>query len=122
MGRVKLQFDEYLYVHGTYRPDELGGPYSHGCVRLKNEDALELARLIAERQGVISSKEITALERNSKRTRSVRLASPIPLRIRYDLTAEVDGEVVDFKDPYGWATTESPESSPEETASPGTRR
>jgi lipoprotein-anchoring transpeptidase ErfK/SrfK len=65
MGRVKLQFDDYLYVHGTWSPDQLGGPYSHGCVRLKNEDVQDLARLIALRQGLLSEKEIAGLERNS---------------------------------------------------------
>jgi murein L,D-transpeptidase YcbB/YkuD len=106
MGRVKLQFDDYLYVHGTWRPDELGGPYSHGCVRLKNEDALDLARLIALRQGVVTEREVNALEGNSGRTRSVRLAHAIPLRIRYDLSAVVEGDAVDYEDPYGWANTE----------------
>jgi murein L,D-transpeptidase YcbB/YkuD len=113
MGRVKLQFDDFLYVHGTWRPDELGGPYSHGCVRLKNEDALDLARLIAERQQVLTDAQITALERNSTRTRSVRLPTPIPIRIRYGLTDEVDGKVVDNADPYGWATQGA--SAPAET-------
>jgi murein L,D-transpeptidase YcbB/YkuD len=105
MGRVKLQFDDALYVHGTWRPNEIGGPYSHGCVRLKNEDALELARLIAERQGLLSGPQITALEGHSTRTRSVRLKEPVPIRIRYGLTEVVNGESVDLKDPYGWSKT-----------------
>jgi murein L,D-transpeptidase YcbB/YkuD len=109
MGRVKLQFDDYLYIHGTWQTKQLGGAFSHGCVRLSNEDVQDLARLIAERQGLLTSTEIDALERNSKRTRSVRLASAIPLRIRYDLNAEVDGEIVNYDDPYRWA---SPEGSP----------
>ena len=112
MGRVKLQFDDALYIHGTWTPKEIGGPHSHGCVRLRNKDALELARLIATHEGALSSGEITALENNSKRTRSVRLPEPIPFRIRYGLTEEVETEegtqIVELKDPYHWATT-SPE-------------
>lgn len=106
MGRVKLQFDDALYVHGTWRPNELAGPYSHGCVRLKNEDALDLARLIAERQQVLTDAQITVLERNSARTRSVRLPTAIPIRIRYALTEEVEGKIVEHEDPYGWASPE----------------
>src|SRR5688572_9933246 len=105
MGRVKLQFDDYLYIHGTWATKQLGGAYSHGCVRLANEDALDLARLIVERQGLLSTDEIDALERNSKRTRSVRLAEPIPFRIRYDLAADSDDGVVEYKDPYRWASS-----------------
>jgi murein L,D-transpeptidase YcbB/YkuD len=103
MGRVKLQFDDALYVHGPWATKQIGGAHSHGCVRLRNQDALELARLIATRQGVLSSTEITALEKNSKRTRSVRLEHSVPLRIRYDLSTEVDGETQTLKDPYHWA-------------------
>jgi len=33
----------YVYIHGTAREDELGRPGSHGCVRVSNADALELA-------------------------------------------------------------------------------
>src|SRR4029453_17559646 len=47
MGRVKMQFEDYLYVHGTWSTGQLGGAHSHGCVRLSNQDALELARMIA---------------------------------------------------------------------------
>jgi murein L,D-transpeptidase YcbB/YkuD len=105
MGRVKMQFDDYLYVHGTWLPKQIGGPHSHGCVRLRNKDALDLARLLATRAGVLTSAEITALEKNSRRTRSVRLPDPVPIRIRYDLTELVDGEVRTLKDPYHWASS-----------------
>ena len=104
MGRAKLQFDDLLYVHGTYRPNELGGAYSHGCVRLKNEDVLDLARLVATRTGAISEDEIARLEKNSRRTRSVRLPYAIPIRIRYGLSEVVAGQQVDLEDPYGWAS------------------
>src|SRR5690606_13175019 len=53
MGRVKMQFDRLLYVHGTSNEAQLGEPASHGCIRLANQDALELARFLAERAGVL---------------------------------------------------------------------
>ena len=102
MGRAKLQFDELLYVHGTSNVKQIGGPHSHGCVRLANADVLDLARVIALRSGVLSEAEITALERSTKRTRSVDLPAAVPILIRYALTEEVDGEPVVHKDPYGW--------------------
>jgi murein L,D-transpeptidase YcbB/YkuD len=105
MGRVKLQFDDYLYVHGTSKESQLGGAHSHGCIRLSNADALDLARLVATHTGALSGDEIDALERSSRRTRSVRLPEPIPIRIRYGLQDEVGGEVVNFEDPYRWRET-----------------
>jgi hypothetical protein len=33
-------------IHGTNRPDLIPGRISHGCIRLRNEDAVRLARLL----------------------------------------------------------------------------
>jgi lipoprotein-anchoring transpeptidase ErfK/SrfK len=34
----------FVGIHGTDRPDLLPGRISHGCVRMRNQDILELAR------------------------------------------------------------------------------
>ncbi len=36
----------FVGVHGTNRPDLLPGRVSHGCIRMRNEDILELGRLM----------------------------------------------------------------------------
>ena len=36
----------FVGIHGTNRPDLLPGRVSHGCIRLRNEDLLRLARLL----------------------------------------------------------------------------
>ena len=36
----------FIGIHGTNRPDLLPGRVSHGCIRLRNADILELARLM----------------------------------------------------------------------------
>lgn len=36
----------FVGIHGTNRPDLLPGHVSHGCIRLRNADILELARLM----------------------------------------------------------------------------
>jgi lipoprotein-anchoring transpeptidase ErfK/SrfK len=36
----------FVGIHGTDRPDLLPGRVSHGCIRLRNEDILALARLL----------------------------------------------------------------------------
>lgn len=35
--------ERFVYIHGTAREDELGRPGSHGCVRVSNAAAAELA-------------------------------------------------------------------------------
>jgi lipoprotein-anchoring transpeptidase ErfK/SrfK len=36
----------FIGIHGTNRPDLLPGRVSHGCIRMRNEDILRLARLM----------------------------------------------------------------------------
>lgn len=35
-------YERYIYIHGTPEEDKIGKPASHGCVRMKNEDIIEL--------------------------------------------------------------------------------
>lgn len=39
--------DRYVYIHGTNREDLLGEPASHGCIRLGNEDMIDLFDRVA---------------------------------------------------------------------------
>lgn len=45
-GRNRLgavdSFRRYIYLHGTPDSEPMGVPLSHGCVRLRNDDMLEL--------------------------------------------------------------------------------
>ncbi|SEQ60303.1 L,D-transpeptidase catalytic domain [Solimonas aquatica] len=50
-GRNRLgcvdTFRRYIYLHGTPDSEPLGQPLSHGCVRLRNEDVIELFDLVS---------------------------------------------------------------------------
>ena len=39
-------FYRYIYIHGTPDEDLIGKPASHGCVRMKNKDVIELFELV----------------------------------------------------------------------------
>lgn len=41
MGEVDT-FRRYIYLHGTPDCEPMGAPRSHGCIRLRNDDLLEL--------------------------------------------------------------------------------
>ena len=100
MGRAKLQFGRLLYIHGTTNTDQLGQARSHGCIRLANEDVLDLARLLALRTAAVPAEDIEGLEANGRRTRDVALPAPVRLEIRYDLVEEEDGEIREHEDVY----------------------
>ena len=36
----------FIYLHGTHDFAEMGKPGSHGCIRMRNEDILKLAKLL----------------------------------------------------------------------------
>ena len=38
----KNTFDRYIYIHGTNHVNELGNPHSMGCIRMSNEDIIEV--------------------------------------------------------------------------------
>lgn len=84
MGRAKLFFrTPAYYVHGTAAAEEIGRAASHGCVRLRNEDVLELARLVMEHGG--EPRPPAWFERVRDRfrdTERVRLTTPVPITIR----------------------------------------
>lgn len=36
----------YIYIHGTRHEDKIGQPNSHGCIRMRNADVIELFDLV----------------------------------------------------------------------------
>jgi lipoprotein-anchoring transpeptidase ErfK/SrfK len=38
--------DRFIYIHGTKREDKIGQPDSHGCIRMRNADVIELYNLV----------------------------------------------------------------------------
>ena len=40
--------ERYIYIHGTNQEDSIGQPASHGCIRLRNRDVLDLYSVVQE--------------------------------------------------------------------------
>ena len=41
-GKNIDSFNRYIYIHGTSEEGRIGTPSSHGCIRMKNKDVIEL--------------------------------------------------------------------------------
>ena len=41
-------FERFIYIHGTNHEDQLGRPASQGCIRLRNEEVIELFDMVSE--------------------------------------------------------------------------
>ena len=46
--RNENTFERYIYIHGTNDERLIGRPGSHGCVRMRNTDVVELFDLVPE--------------------------------------------------------------------------
>jgi L,D-transpeptidase YbiS len=45
--------DRFIYIHGTKHEDQIGTPASHGCIRMRNADVIELFALVDETTQVV---------------------------------------------------------------------
>ena len=45
--------DRFVYIHGTKHEDKIGTAASHGCVRMRNADVIELFELVDEGTPVV---------------------------------------------------------------------
>ncbi|MBR9700694.1 L,D-transpeptidase [Candidatus Woesearchaeota archaeon] len=50
-------YDRFIYLHGTPEEGLLGTPASHGCIRMRNEDVMELYELISKETLVYISED-----------------------------------------------------------------
>lgn len=48
IGQDIDSYKRYIYIHGTTEEDKIGQPASHGCIRMKNEDVIELFNHVSE--------------------------------------------------------------------------
>ena len=94
MGKVKLQMRGPYFLHGTPWPLSIGSAASHGCIRMLNEDAIALARLVQSAGGAaIDSATTDSLAGPLYDTRELDLRRPVPFIIVYDL-AEVRADTL----------------------------
>jgi lipoprotein-anchoring transpeptidase ErfK/SrfK len=45
--------DRFIYIHGTKHEDDIGTPSSHGCIRMRNADVIDLFSLVDETTQVV---------------------------------------------------------------------
>jgi len=64
VGLVWIDLNKSSYgIHGTPRPEEIGKTHSHGCIRLTNWDALDLAKRVRKGTPVAFLDENQAMSR-----------------------------------------------------------
>jgi lipoprotein-anchoring transpeptidase ErfK/SrfK len=46
MGGERDSLQRFIYIHGTPDHEPMGVPFSHGCIRMRNADVIELFDLV----------------------------------------------------------------------------
>lgn len=82
LGRAQLIYDAPRSIHGTNAPESIGKAVSHGSIRVCNETAMKLVRLVMEYAG-IERDEAWFQEIRSDPSRNVRfrIHRPVPIRV-----------------------------------------
>ena len=52
-GQIVDSYQRYIYIHGTNEEGLIGSPASNGCVRMRNEDVIQLYTMVAEGTEVV---------------------------------------------------------------------
>lgn len=106
MGRVKLFFAPLYYLHGTPDEESLGTPASHGCVRMLNDDVVELAILVHDRaRPTLAPAQIPGVLAQPGRTRMSRFQDSVTFVVRYETVEVENGDLVIHPDIYSRRTT-----------------
>jgi lipoprotein-anchoring transpeptidase ErfK/SrfK len=82
MKRVKLFFSEPDYfIHGTDAEDSLGKAESHGCLRMSEDEATQLAQLVMDRGGNPMPEPWYRRIFHGRSTKVVVLKTPVEIEI-----------------------------------------
>lgn len=102
LGPVKMNLGGDIRMHGTNKEASIGSAVSHGCMRMKNNDAKRLARWIQEYH--TDQTDPLLFEQYAKekgRSFYVNLDEPIPVKIVYDLVEREGDFLKTHRDIYG---------------------
>lgn len=117
--RLKTPISSQIGIHGTCAPWSIGGRSSHGCIRITNENILELVKLVEKGMPVIVSPGRKDMAVNMREGYDIPSISTLPGRARAcakepapeELSVKAESDSV-----ISYPEVTHPESSPETTA------
>jgi murein L,D-transpeptidase YcbB/YkuD len=101
LGKVKLRVDGMVFLHGTPDPSSIGTAASHACVRLRNRDAIALARDIQSRDSAnLPTGTMDSILSAWDVSRVVDVTTPVRFEIVYLLAEVRDSTLRLYPDVY----------------------
>lgn len=102
LGPVKMRLGSAILIHGTNKPQSVGHAASHGCMRMRSEEAPELAWYIQKRSSSQGDENLRAgYDKQRGRSFYVMLSQNVPVEIMYDVAEVENGQVHVYQDVYG---------------------
>ncbi|HEX6587914.1 MAG TPA: L,D-transpeptidase [Longimicrobiales bacterium] len=82
LGKAQLVYRAPNSIHGTNEPESLGQAVSHGSIRVANDVAIKLARMVLEAGGATTSEQQVqqALADSTQRV-DIPIPNPVPIRV-----------------------------------------
>jgi len=101
LGPIKIPIGGPSLIHGGKPVAKLGTFASHGCVGLTTPQVQDFAKILAQLGGAhLTDTEIAAYARDKTETKTVKLANPIPVELRYETIVVEDGKLHIYRDVY----------------------
>lgn len=101
LGPIKIPIGMPSLIHGGKAAWQMGGFASHGCVGLTDSQVRDLARLLSELTSTrISSADAASYVTNTTETTRIKLASAVPVELRYETIVVEDGRLLIYRDVY----------------------
>lgn len=101
LGRVKMSLGGDIFLHATNKEYTVGSPASHGCMRMKGKDAVELAWFFQTRFTEDADDALRArYDAHRGDSFFVPLKEKIPVDVIYERVTVQDTEVVVHPDIY----------------------
>jgi lipoprotein-anchoring transpeptidase ErfK/SrfK len=109
LGKIKVPLGDGFLIHEAHRPADIGHLVSHGCVRMLQQDLLDLAQNIVTARALPISKDQIAHAMSSTDRLVAKLDPPVLVDINYDTVVVEAGVLHIYPDIYdrGTNTTEN---------------
>ena len=103
LGPVKLMMGQGIRLHGTNKDKSVGNAASHGCLRMHNDEAANLAWYIQKRMNGSDEKLFDQYKKHRSRSYWVKLTAPLTVDIVYHPIEVRENIVYIHHDVYRWA-------------------
>ena len=101
LGPIKIPIGLPSLIHGGKAPAKLGGFASHGCVGLTTPQVQDFAARLAQLSGTqLTPEQFAEYLKHKTETKSVKLARPVTVELRYDSITVEDGKLHIYRDVY----------------------